>query len=516
MMQPTPAQGPWCGPLLGATVKPQTAADARADGGAAGAKGALVTTTTAGSTDQDGYPAPAVSVPEMFRHRLAVDPDAEAYRFPAGDGWASVTWRQTGDTVQAMAAGLLALGIRPEERVAIASATRVEWVYADLAIMCAGAATTAVYPTSGEEAVAFILSDSGSRIAFAENDAQIAKLRAQRDHLPDLLRVVTFDGEADGEWVLSLDDLEALGAAYLVDHPASVDEAVAAVRPEQLATIIYTSGTTGRPKGVELPHRCWTYIGAAGEAIGLVSPDDLQYLWVPLSHAFGKMLQAVQLQVGFPTAVDGRVDKIVENLAVVHPTFMAAPPRVFEKVHAKVVQTAEEGGGLRYRLFRWAFGVGEQVSAASLEGRRPGLVLHAQQGLADRLVLSRVRELMGGRIRFLISGSAALSTDVARWFHAAGLLVLEGYALTETSSGACIALPQDPSFGSVGPPSSAPSCGSRRTARSSCAARASCAATTTCPRRPPRCSTRTAGSPRVTSASSTTGGGCGSPTGRRT
>ena len=411
-----------------------------------------MTTTTTGSTDQGGYPAPAVSVPAMFRHRLAVDPDAEAYRFPAGDGWASVTWRQAGETVRTIAAGLLALGIRPEERVAIASATRVEWVYADLAIMCAGAATTAVYPTSGEEAVAYILSDSGSRIAFAEDDAQVAKLRAQRDHLPDLLRVVTFDGEADGEWVLSLDDLEALGAAYLVDQPASVDEAVAAVRSEQLATIIYTSGTTGRPKGVELPHRCWTYIGAAGEAIGLVSPDDVQYLWVPLSHAFGKMLQAVQLQVGFPTAVDGRIDKIVENLAVVHPTFMAAPPRVFEKVHAKVVQTAEEGGGLRYRLFRWAFGVGEQVSAATLQGRRPGLVLHAQQGLADRLVLSRVRELMGGRIRFLISGSAALSTDVARWFHAAGLLVLEGYALTETSSGACIALPQDPSFGSVGPP----------------------------------------------------------------
>ena len=411
-----------------------------------------MTSTSTGSVDQDSYPTPAVSVPRMFYRRVELDPDAEAFRFPAEGGWASVTWRQAGETVRTTAAGLLALGVQPEERVAIASTTRIEWLYADLAAMCAGAATTTVYPTSGAESVAFILADSGSRLAFAEDDVQIAKLRAERDHLPDLLRVITFDGEADGEWVLSLDDLQALGARHLVEHPTAVDEAVAAVQPEQLATLIYTSGTTGRPKGVELPHRCWTYIGVAGESIDILSPDDLQYLWLPLSHAFGKMLQAVQLQIGFPTAIDGRLDKIVENLAEVRPTFMAGPPRVYEKVHAKVVQTAQEGGGVKYQLFRWAFGVGERVSAATLEGRRPSLVLQAQHAVADRLVLSRVRALLGGRIRFLISGSATLSTDVARWFHAAGMLVLEGYALTETSSGACIARPQDPAFGTVGPP----------------------------------------------------------------
>ena len=268
-----------------------------------------------------------------------------------------------------MAAGLLALGIQPEERVAIASATRIEWLYADLAIMCAGAATTAVYPSTGGEDVAFILSDSGTRIVFAEDDAQVAKLRAQRDHLPDLIRVVTFDGQADGEWVLSLADLQALGAKHLAEHPTAVDEAVAAVGPEHLATLIYTSGTTGRPKGVELPHRCWTYVGAGAEAIGHPSADDLQYLWLPLSHSFGKMLEAVQLQIGFPTAVDGRMDKIVENLAVVRPTFMAGPPRIFEKVHAKVVQTVQEEGGIRRRLFTWAFGVGGQVSRARLAGQ---------------------------------------------------------------------------------------------------------------------------------------------------
>ncbi len=176
--------------------------------------------------------------------------------------------------------------------------------------------------------------------------------------------MVVFDGAGDGEWVLSLADLEALGAKYLVENPTSVDDAVAAVEPEHLATLIYPSGTTGRPKGVELPHRCWAYIGAGAEAIGILSPDDLHYLWLPLSHSFGKMLAAVQLQIGFPTAVDGRIDRIVDNLAVVRPTFMAGPPRIFEKVHAKVVQTVDEEGGMKGRLFAWAFGVGSQVAQA--------------------------------------------------------------------------------------------------------------------------------------------------------
>ena len=408
--------------------------------------------TTSGSTDPSSYPTPAASVARMFYDRVAATPHAEAFRHPAAAGWVSVTWAQAEETVRTMAAGLLALGILPEQRVAIASATRIEWLYADLAIMCAGGATTAVYPSTAAGDVAYILADSGTRIVFAEDDTQVAKLRAQRDHLPDLIRVVTFDGTADGEWVLSLADLEALGAKYLVENPSSVEDAVAAVEPEHLATLIYTSGTTGRPKGVELPHRCWTYIGAGAEAIGILSPDDLHYLWLPLSHSFGKMLAAVQLQIGFPTAVDGRIDRVVDNLLVLRPTFMGGPPRIFEKVYAKVVQTVQEEGGIKLRLFDWAFGVGSQVSEAQSQGRRPSPVVRAQFTLADRLVLSKVRARLGGRIRFLVSGSAALSQDIAAWFHAAGMVLIEGYALTETGGGACIGSPEHPVYGVVGAP----------------------------------------------------------------
>ncbi|WP_121251478.1 AMP-dependent synthetase/ligase [Nocardioides ferulae] len=397
-------------------------------------------------------PTAAVSLARMFWDRVAATPDREAYRYPSGTEWESETWRETGETVRVLAAGLLSLGVGPEDRVAIASSTRIEWIHADLAVVCAGAATTAVYPTTGSEDVAYILGDSGSRVVFAEDDAQVAKLRAHRDRLPDVTRVVTFDGAADGDWVLGLDDLRERGRAHLAEHPDAVDESVARIGPEHLATLMYTSGTTGQPKGVELPHRCWTYIGVGAESLDILSIDDLQYLWLPLSHSFGKMLQAVQLQIGFTTAVDGRMEKIVENLAVVRPTFMAGPPRIFEKVHGKIVQTIEEEGGVKSRLFAWAFTVGEQVATARLEGRevsRRDLVEHA---LADRLVLRKIRARLGGRIRFMLSGSAALSPDVARWFHSAGLLVLEGYGLTETSAGVCIVRPGDPVFGRVGPP----------------------------------------------------------------
>jgi long-chain acyl-CoA synthetase len=409
-------------------------------------------TSIIGTADPTSYPTPAVSLARLFYDRVEAMPDAEAYRFLVDEAWQSVTWRQTKEAVKTIAAGLLALGVQPEDRVAIASATRYKWLLADLAIICAGAATTAIYPSSRSEDFVFILNDSGSRIVFAEDDAQLAKLHAHRAELAGVEHVVTFDGHTDGDWVISLDDLQALGAKHLVAFPDIVDETVSAVRSDQLATLVYTSGTTGVPKGVELPHRCWTYVGAAASTLGILRSDDLQYLWLPLSHSFGKMLLAAQLQIGFSSAVDGRVDKIVDNLAEVRPTFLAGPPRIFEKVHAKVVQTVQEEGGVKARLFGWAFGVGARVSAAQLRGEQPGLLLRAQHVVADRLVLAKIRHLLGGRIRFLVSGSAALSPDVAGWFHAAGVLVLEGYGLTETSAAGCIIHPDDPAFGVVGPP----------------------------------------------------------------
>src|SRR5690606_29899773 len=176
------------------------------------------------------------------------------------------------------------------------------------------------------------------------------------------------------------------------------------------------------------------------------------YLWLPLSHSFGKMLAAVQLQIGFPSAVDGRVDKIVDNLGAVRPTIMAGPPRIFEKVHGRIHQTMAEAGGIRSRLFDWGFAVGARGATARADGQPPGRLLRLQLALADGLVLAKVRDRLGGRMRFMISGSAALSPDIANWFQTAGLTLIEGYALTETGGGACIGDPENPVPGVVGPP----------------------------------------------------------------
>ena len=319
--------------------------------------------------------------------------------------------------------------------------------------MCSGGATTTVYPSTEPEDVAFIVADSGSRFVFVEDADQLAKLRGVRDQLPDVDKVILVDGEGDGDWVMSWRDLaRARRRPPARSTRGAVDAVIATIEPDQLATLIYTSGTTGRPKGVELTQSCWTYEGACVDAVEILTPDDVQFLWLPLSHSFGKVLLAAQLQIGFATAVDGRVDKIADGLAEVQPTFMAGAPRIFEKVRARVIQTALGEGGAKAAIAQWAFAVGQQVSRRRQQGLEPVGLLKLQYAIADALVFKKIRERLGGSIRYLVSGSAALSSEVAEWFHAAGLLMLEGYGLTETSAGTCINRPHNWRFGTVGEP----------------------------------------------------------------
>jgi long-chain acyl-CoA synthetase len=392
----------------------------------------------------------APSVGRQFFDRVEASPEREAYRFPNGDQWESVTWRETGDRVTKLAAGLVALGIEPEQRVGIASATRYEWILADLAIMCAGAATTTVYPTTMGDDVSYILADSECRVVFAEDDEQIAKLTSHKSELPHLTKVVTFEGATDDDWVIGMADLEKLGEDLLASNPEVVQERVEGTKPDSLATLIYTSGTTGRPKGVRLRHSSWTYEGTAIKAQDILDETDLQYLWLPMAHSFGKVLLSTQLACGFATAVDGRVEKIIENLAVVKPTFMGAAPRIFEKAHGRIVTMQQTEGGLKEKIFNQAFKVGSEVRRLKMEGKPVPFLLDKQYALFDKLVFAKIRERFGGRVRFFISGAAALNQEVAEWFHVAGILILEGYGLTETSAGSFVNHPDDYRFGSVG------------------------------------------------------------------
>ncbi|HUM87496.1 MAG TPA: long-chain fatty acid--CoA ligase, partial [Actinomycetota bacterium] len=370
---------------------------------------------------------------------------------PDDSGWRSLTWKQTYDDAEKLAGGLLSLGLEPEQRVAIASNTRLDWVLADMAVMLAGGATTTVYPSTGDVDVAYILGDSNTRFLFAEDESQVEKVRAHKDEL-NVEKVVIFDGAGDGDWVISMDDLRAKGEAFLADNAEAVKERARSVKGDNLATLIYTSGTTGKPKGVELTHSNWTYEGAFVESINIISINDVHFLWLPLAHSFGKVLLALQLQVGFVTAVDGRVPNIVDNLGVVKPTIMAAVPRIFEKVYARVAQTAMSEGGAKAKIFTWAFKVGNEATEKELAGEKVGGTLAMKKGIADKLVFSKIRERLGGNMRYMISGSAALSRDIATWFYTAGLPILEGYGLTETSAATCVMRPDRIKFGTVGEP----------------------------------------------------------------
>ena len=390
------------------------------------------------------------NVAVQFLDRVEKSADREAYRYPVGDTWTSVTWREAGERVNRLAAGLLALGLEAEQRVGIASATRYEWILADLAVMAAGGATTTVYSSTNAEDTAYIVGDAECHVVFAEDDEQIAKLRAHRAELPTVTKVVTFDGTADGDWVIGLEDLAVLGDGLLAQTPDAVRKVAESIEPDSLATLIYTSGTTGKPKGVRLLHRAWVFEGEAIKSQGILDETDLQFLWLPMAHSFGKVLLSVQMACGFATAIDGRVERIVDNLGVVKPTFMGAAPRIFEKAHGKIVTMQANEGGAKEKIFNKAFAVGLEVDRRKREGQSIPPLMKLQHGLFDKLVFSKVRERFGGRVRFFISGSAALNREVAEWFHAAGILVLEGYGLTETAAGAFVNHPEQYKFGSVG------------------------------------------------------------------
>ncbi|SEH00080.1 long-chain acyl-CoA synthetase [Nonomuraea solani] len=385
------------------------------------------------------------SIPSLLRDRIAATPDAEAYRVPSDGGWTSLTWREVGERVRGLALGLSKLGSGPGTRVSILCSTRLEWILTDLAVLATGAATTTIYPSNTAAESAFVITDSGSTIVIAENDDQVAKLRSVQKELSDVAHVVVIDGSAaDDGWVVTLDSVS--------DGEGDYDAMVDAIAQNDLATLIYTSGTTGRPKGVELTHDNWIYAAGAVRELDLLSGDDLHFLWLPLSHSFGKLLEVVMIHIGVPTAIDGRLDKIAENLGVVKPTIMAAAPRIFEKIHNTVVATQQREGGAKLRIFTWARKTGIRVVKARQRGAEIPVTTRLEYAVADRLVFSKLRARFGGRIRFFISGAAPLSQDIAEFFDAAGLTILEGYGLTESSAGSFLNRPDSVRFGTVGPP----------------------------------------------------------------
>ncbi len=390
------------------------------------------------------------SVPDMWHHRVGSTPTADALIFRKEGQWQTLSWRDAAERVERIANALLAFGLENEQRCAILADTCAEWILADVGISCAGGATTTIYPSSTAEECAYILEDSEARIVFCDTREQVEKLQSIATKTPGVSRIVLLEGRADGATTLGNFELE--GTAWRKERPTAYRDRVASIELGHLSTLMYTSGTTGLPKGVMLTHDAWVYKGEAIDSLGMMNPADRQYLFLPLSHVFAKVMQVSFIRLGIPTVVDGSVDDLVANLQETQPTWMAAVPRVFERAFNGIVAEARRAGGTRYATFKWALKVGTEMSDVRQSGGRPSMALRLRWQLANRLVFQRIKDRFGGKIRFFISGGAPLSAEMARFFHACDLLVLEGYGLTESAAASCVNRLDDYRFGTVGPP----------------------------------------------------------------
>jgi long-chain acyl-CoA synthetase len=354
------------------------------------------------------------------------------YRTP--EGWRGISSSQLRAAVEETSMGLCALGVGEGERVAILSENRPEWAIADLATLCARAVDVPVYATLTPAQIGYILGDCGAKVAFVSTPALAAKLAEVRSRLPLLEHVVRFEPDPV-PGTTSLDELRARGREALARDAQTVRRRAAAVVAEDLATLIYTSGTTGEPKGVMPTHGNLTSnVLAAKKAIPGVGPDDVALSFLPLSHSFERTAGFnFMLHAGATIAYAESVEKVPENMQEVRPTIMCSVPRLYEKMYARVNEKVAADPPLRRRIFQWAMSVGAAAFRHRVARTRPGLGLRLRLALADRLVFSKIKARTGGRLRLFVSGGAPLAQEIAEFFGAIGLLICEGYGLTETS-----------------------------------------------------------------------------------
>ncbi|PYQ49525.1 MAG: long-chain fatty acid--CoA ligase [Acidobacteria bacterium] len=379
---------------------------------------------------------------EIFYHSV------ETYRKPdhlkaMRDGsWRDISSEEFRRAVEELSMGLRALGVEKGDRVALLSENRPEWAYADLATLCVGAVDVPIYPNLPSAQVLYVLNDSQAKVALVSTPAQARKLAEVRAKAPHLRHVIRFD-EPALEGTASLAEVRAKGASALAADREAVKRRAAEVQPDDLATLIYTSGTTGDPKGVMLVHsNIVSNMHACLSAFGDFGPGDTALSFLPLCHIFERMGgHYLMLQQGVTIAYAESVDRVPANMVEVRPTLMLSVPRLYEKMYARVREKVAGDSALRQRIFRWALGVGRRAFQARLAGQPLGAGLKLQHALADRLAFAKIRARTGGRVRLFVSGGAPLAREIAEFFGAVGLTILEGYGLTETSPVIAVNMP---------------------------------------------------------------------------
>ncbi len=398
-------------------------------------------------------PQHPATLTQLFVEAIEEHDRPNALQTKVGDAYQPISHRTIADRVRHVAFGLRALGIPAGSRVAILSENRPEWAIADYACLMGGMADVPIYPTLPAEQIAYILRDSGAVAIFVSTKGQAEKITSVKSELPALQHVIVFDEDAGTGGAIRIAALEAKGAAMMSPDAAAQYRASAlAIKPDQVATIIYTSGTTGEPKGAMLTHG--NIASNVSSVIDLLdmSPADTSLSFLPLSHILERMVDYLMFAAGVSIAYAETMDTIAKNMQEVRPTIVVSVPRIYEKIHARITDTAMRAGGVKRGIFLWAREIGERWTDATLGGREPGMLLALEHRLADKLVFVKVRAAVGGRLRYFVSGGAPLSPEINRFFFAAGLKILEGYGLTETSPVIAVNTPKRLTIGTVGAP----------------------------------------------------------------
>ncbi len=393
------------------------------------------------------------TIPGLYHERVQRYGDriGSYFRDPSTGKWHSQSWADGLEHVKDLANGLYALGVQAGDRVGILSETRIEWVHADLSIVNIGAITVGVYATSTVEQTGYILQHAGVEVVFVEDWSQYEKVKEAAKFAKCIRSIVLMeDGErARSTKAIDWQSLLTLGQEYSQENPEAYETGWKAIQPDALAMLVYTSGTTGPPKGVMLTHK---NIYRTIEAIASTLPtdNDLGVVFLPLSHSLQRVAGYAGIYTGGTAVFAERLDKIVDHMREFRPTVQASVPRIYEKIHTKIRAQVEESSPAKQKVFQWALDIGLKVSRLRRSNKRVPLHLVAQHQLADKLVLSKIRDVFGGNIRYMLSGAAPIAEELLEFFHACGVVILEGYGLTETTAPTTVNRLENFKFGTVG------------------------------------------------------------------
>jgi long-chain acyl-CoA synthetase len=403
------------------------------------------TAAAPGSPAESGTNSTTVADLAPLAAERHADLSAVTYKDASGE-WVSKTYREVGDIVRRLALGLIELGIEKGDKVSILANTRPEWTYFDFAALSVGAVVVPIYQTNSPDECQYVIENSDAKAVVVEDDEQLAKIDQIRDRVPKLEHVIRMEGS--GGAAISMDELIEAGSGR---SDSEWEQHWRSVTPDDICTFIYTSGTTGPPKGCVISHGNYRSMVTMALDESVLERNTTTYLFLPLAHSFALLIQLLSFDLGGNIAYWERDPlKIVPNLTEVKPDYFPSVPRIFEKIYTAATGEVEKSGGLKKLVFNWAIGVGKKVRERERAGKPIGFLLRKQYEIADKQVLSKIRALFGGRIKNCVTGAAPINPDILRFFDAAGVLVLEGWGMTETSTAATVARPDAFKFGKVG------------------------------------------------------------------